>query len=304
LDESSSRALFAIWGLVALVTAEILVTYSRLPARELYNVSGSGLEGGASRALVFLNFPVALIAIGVVAVVAHRLRSAVAKAAALLAVVLSAAVVWPGVVDQGDLDARPVNALAALGVGLAFVLTVTGLRPAARARPAGDKLRLALAGCTLVAAPPWIAAELGFYLDGVPLLGWLYRTGAPPHGEPVTAPALASVHHGHHHGMDGVLLVWSALLLSRLLPTTRGAWRAVVAGYLSLMLAYGAGNIANDFWLEQIAKRGWTTWVIPSVLQPRVEWAWGVIVALALLVWLAVMTDAAPRSARFAHRRP
>jgi hypothetical protein len=303
LDGSSSKALIAIWGLVAVVSGEILVTYSRLPARELYNVSGSGLEGGASRALVFLNFPVALIAIGVVAVVAHRLRSAAARAAALLAVVLSAAVIWPGVVDQSDLDARPVNALAALGVGLAFVLTVTGLRPAARARPAGDKLRLALAVCALVAAPPWIAAELGFYLDGVPLLGRLYRTGAPPHGEAVAAPALASVHHGHHHGMDGVLLVWSALLFSRLLPA-RGARRAVIAGYLSLMLAYGAANIANDFWLEQVVKRGWTTWAIPSVLQPRVEWAWGVIVAVALLVWLAVMTGAAPRSTRSARRHP
>jgi hypothetical protein len=236
--------------------------------------------------------------------VAHHFRTAAAKATAVLAVVLSAAVFWPGIVDQGDLDARPINAIAALGVGLAFILTIAGLRSAARVRPAGDKVRLALAVCALVAAPPWLAAELGFYLDGVPLLGWLYRTGAPPHGEPVASPALASVHHGHHHGMDGVLLVCSALLLSRLLPTTRVAWRALVAGYLSLMLAYGAGNIANDFWLEQIVKRGWTTWVIPSVLQPRVEWAWGVIVALALLVWLAIVTDGAPRSARFARPRP
>ena len=238
------------------------------------------------------------------AVVAHRLGGGAAKAVAVLAVVLCAVVFWPGVVDQGDLDARPVNALAAFGVGLAFVLTVAGRRQAAAPRPPGDMLRLMLVLCTLIAAPPWIGAELGFYLDGVPLLGWLYRTGAPPHGVHVAAPALASVHHGHHHGMDGALLVCSALLLSRLLPTTRGAWRAVVAGYLSLMLAYGAGNIANDFWLEQVVKRGWTTWAIPNVLQPQVAWVWGVIVALALLVWLAVMTDGAPRPARSARRRP
>ena len=291
MDGSSSKALIAIWGLLAVVSGEILVTYSRLPAGELYNVSASGLEGGASRVLVFLNFPVALIAIGVVVVVAHRLRSAAAKATALLAVLLCAAVFWPGVVDQADLDARPVNALAALGVGLAFLVTVAGGGNHVRSRPAGDRLRVALAVGALVAALPWIAAELGFYLDGVPLLGWLYRTGAPPHAGPVAAAALASVHHGHHHGMDGVLLVWSALLLSRLLPPGRGAWRAVIAGYLALMLAYGAANIANDFWLEQVVKRGWTTWAIPSVLQPRLEWAWGVIVAVALGVWWVWFRD-------------
>ncbi len=37
--------------LFAAVAVEILVTYARIPARELYHVSGNGLEGGASRAL-------------------------------------------------------------------------------------------------------------------------------------------------------------------------------------------------------------------------------------------------------------
>jgi hypothetical protein len=46
----------AVWVLFSLVAAEILVTYSRLPARELYHVSGSGLTGGASRALVFREY--------------------------------------------------------------------------------------------------------------------------------------------------------------------------------------------------------------------------------------------------------
>jgi hypothetical protein len=305
-----------VWGLVAIVGTEILVTYSRLPARELYHVSGSGLEGGASRVLVFLNFPVALIAIAIIALLLGPWRNTPLKASAALSILLSAAVFWPGVVDQADLDARPVNAIAAIGVGLAFALTAIARRDIprlARPRPVTDRLRVATAAMALLTAVPWLAAELGFYLDCVPLLGWIYRTGAPPHGVPAVSPALASVHHGHHHGMDGVLLVWSALLLSRLLPAARGAWRAVIALYLSLMLAYGAANIANDFWLEQVAKRGWSTWVIPSVLQPRVQWAWGVIVLVALVVWwtwfredgdVAVMSGAAPISARSARRRP
>jgi hypothetical protein len=287
----SRREPLVVWSLVGVLCVEILVTYSRLPAHELYNVSGSGLVGGASRALVFLNFPVALIAIAVVALAYGSLESAAGRAAALLAVVLCAAVFWPGVVDQADLDARPVNATAALGVALALALTVVAVRSPhespGRPRPAGDRLRLVLAALALVASPPWLAAEAGFYLDGVPLLGRLYRTEAPPHGLPSLGHRLASVHHGHHHGMDGVLLVWGALLLSRLLPAIPGVRRAVIAGYLALMLAYGAANIANDFWLEQVVKRGWSHWEIPSVLQPRLQWAWGVIVGVAALVWWA-----------------
>ena len=266
---------------------EILVTYARLSARELYHVTGTGLSGGASRLLVFLNYPTALIAIGVVGLVFRQLESAALKAVAIIAVVLSAAVFWPGVVDQADLDARPVNAIAAIGVGLALGLTVAARRRAATvtARLSGDRVRLGLAALLLLAAPPWLAADLGFFLDDVPLLGWLYRTGAPPHNEAGLAVVIPSVHHGHHHGMDGVLLVLSALLLSRVLPTIGGSLRALSAAYLSLMLAYGAGNIANDFWLEQVVKRGWTGWEIPSVLEPRVEWAWGVIVAGAAVIW-------------------
>ena len=43
-----------VWLLVAVDLLLALVTYSRLPAHELYNVSGTGLEGGLSRALVEL----------------------------------------------------------------------------------------------------------------------------------------------------------------------------------------------------------------------------------------------------------
>jgi len=296
------RETLVVWLAVLVVCVQIVVTYARLPARELYHVTGSGLSGGASRLLVFLNYPTALIAIGIVGLVFRQLDSAALKAAAVLAVVLSAAVFWPGVVDQADLDARPVNAIAAIGVGLALGLTVAARRRGqwpATARLSGDRVRLAVTALLLLAAPPWLAADLGFFLDDVPLLGWLYRTGAPPHNEAGLAAAIPSVHHGHHHGMDGVLLVTSALLLSRVLPAIGGSLRALSAVYLSLMLAYGAGNIANDFWLEQVVKRGWTGWEIPSVLEPRLEWAWGVIVAGAAVIWWAWFRDerrVSPRS--------
>src|SRR5262249_35840898 len=148
------------------VAVEVLVTYSRLPARELYHVSGSGLAGGTSRVLVFSNFPVALVAIAVLALLWERLSSPGARAAAVVGVVLAAAVFWPGVVDEADLDARTVNALAALGVLIAIVLTALRARNgvARSGRQPGDRVRLVVAVVALLVALPWMAAELGFYL--------------------------------------------------------------------------------------------------------------------------------------------
>ena len=261
------REPLVVWLLFAVVALEILVTYSRLPAEELYHVSGSGLVGGVSRVVVFLNFPVALVAIAIVAVSFERLPAR-ARAVAAVAALLCTPVFWPGVVSQADLDARWVNAIAAMGVFLAFVVTATTTR--APADPHGDRVRVVLAPLVLLVGLPWFAAELGFFFPG-------------PH-----------VHHGHHHGMDGVLLVLSALLLSR------QASAATTRAYLALMLAYGLGNIANDFWLEQVVRRGWTSWTVPSVLEPRLTWAWLVIVVGAAAVLLSLQRS--PAAGR--RRRP
>ena len=43
--------------------------------------------------------------------------------------------------------------------------------------------------------------------------------------------------------------------------------------------------LANDFWLEQIVKRGWTSWEIPDVTQPKLSVAWGLIVIAAAALW-------------------
>jgi hypothetical protein len=283
----------AVWTLYVSVTAAIVVTYSRVPARELYHVSRSGFAGGASRALVFANFSTALVAIAILAVLFEVLSGRVARLTTVAAAVLCAAVFWPGVVSQADLDARPVNAIAAVGVLLALGLTIHAARlhrVALRAWRRDDWGRVALAAVLLVFAAPWIAAEVGYFLDGVPLLGRLFQTGKHirnVQGLPAFPPA---VHHGHHHGMDGLLLVLSALLLSRAVGRLRsGALRTALVAYLALMFCYGVGNIANDFWLEQIVKRGWTTWKIPNVLEPRATVAWAIIVIVAAVIWTVVM---------------
>jgi hypothetical protein len=51
-----------IWAIGGALLVSVFVTYARVPAADLYRVSGSGLNGGASRALIAVNFPLALIA--------------------------------------------------------------------------------------------------------------------------------------------------------------------------------------------------------------------------------------------------
>jgi hypothetical protein len=267
----------------------ICVTYSRVPPAELYHVSRAGLAGGASRVLVFSNFPVALVAIAILGVLPFRRDGDRLSRVAVVAGALCCAVFWPGVVDQANLDARPVNAIAAAGVVLALIATIGIARRGVQRRGwhRGDTVRIAVAVPLVLLSAPWIAAELGFFLDGVPGLGSFFQTGkhiANPNGLPAFPPA---VHHGHHHGLDGLLLVVAALILSRALPGIRGRRRRnLEAAYLALMFCYGVGNIANDGWLEQIVKRGWTAWQIPSVLEPRLTVAWGLIVVSAALIYV------------------
>ena len=247
---------------------------------------------------MFLNFPVALAALPVVALAADRLRRRpLALGAAVVAAGLCAVVFWPGVVDQYDLDARPVNALAAAGVALAVVLSVAAglLRERVRVAPAAGAFAVAL----LLFAIPWLAAELGFHLDGVPLLGWLFLTGK-------VVGVRAAVHLGHHHGMDGVLLTLAALLLVPLARRTQtAALRLLVGLYLGLEIAYGLANAAQDWWLEQVAKRGWTTHVMPGVLHPAATLPWlGIAVAAAAFATLILRPAPARRSGRPGPRTP
>jgi hypothetical protein len=132
---------------------------------------------------------------------------------------------------------------------------------------------------------PWLAADIGFYLDDVPLLGWLFLTGRLT-SQPGVAALHPAVHHGHHHGMDGVLLVLTALLLAPAVGTLAGRLRPVLAALLALMFCYGVGNLANDAWLEQVVKRGWSSWQMPEVTVPHANGGWAVILLAALAVWL------------------
>ena len=238
---------------------------------------------------MFWNWPLALVAIALLAFVAERLATRATATVALVGAALCAVVVWPGVVEQSNLDAKGVNAVPALGVLVAIALSAYAawrLEPPRHPRwQAWDGLRIVVAIVVLLLGIPWLAADLGLPLDDVPLLSSIYQT-SEIRTEPGRAGAHPAVHPGHHHGMTGVLFVLSALLLSRLVPSVARRWlRGVLAAYVALMFWYGAALFANDVWLEQIVKRYWTDRLIPSAINPTLSVIWGIIVVVTLAVW-------------------
>jgi len=257
------REAYVVWALLGVAALLDVLTYSRIAPHDLYHVSHSGLAGGLGRAFVFLNFPTALAAIAIVLLVSDRTGW---RWPSVVSIVLCAVIVVPGVVDQANLDAKWINVVPAVGVAIALVLTLRAGRDG-WGDPRGDPIRIAVAIVLAILALPWMFALAGFYFPGSRVIY---------HGE-------ARVHLGEHHGLEGYLLVLTALLLSRQLPTMRRS--TALAAYLSLMIPYGIGNMLNDAWNEQIVKRGWTSWKIPGVLQPSLTWMWALIVVAAAAIF-------------------
>jgi hypothetical protein len=290
----------------------VFVTYARLPASDFYNVTGTGVRSGAARVLVLVGWPISLAVLALLAVAADRLlaqplavasRRAVVAVAALSAL-LCATIAWPGVIRQSNLDAKPANALAAIGAGLAAALTVAALRRAGAGPPAprgrGDRIALAIAIVYALAAIPWILANLGIYAGDVPGASAIFMSKKilPEAGH----PHLHAVHLGNHEGLDGWLLAVTALLLrpvlSRMRPTRL---RPVLGGYLAVLLAYGVLVSANDGWNEQVVKRGWTSSGIPDVITPAASAGWAILLVAAAVLYVTAFR-VRPRPPRAAGR--
>ena len=300
------REAVGIWIVVGVLAIADIATYARVPVAELYHVSRGGLAGGASRVVTYLNYPVAFVAIALLGLAVSRVLAepeALSRAgrwavgiAAAFGLALCLVAVWPGVVNDDNLDARPINALPALGVALAAGLTVvaalrTGL---GQRRPwsSADRARLAAVAVMGALALPWIMAIVGVYVGDVPLISGLFMSQQTLPGDPLPA-----VHLGEHHGLDGVFFAASSLMLMRSLGRVPAAWlRVPLSFYLGLMLAYGLANAGNDFSLEQVVKRGWATHELPSVLRPALTPAWGVILLATVIIGVLLLQ--ASRSSR------
>jgi hypothetical protein len=295
------------WSVLAVMAIEVFVTYTRTPIHELYHVRHGGVGEGLAATLGFVGFPTGLVAIGGLAVVAQRLPRRAAVVSAVAAALVVAGVLWPGALGEAGLELRPARLIAATGVAFALALTVI----AARARGVGrlgrepfDRARLVLAPILLFAALPWLAANLGLSLDRVPGLNVVFLTDVLAR-QPGVPGLHQAVHDGHHHGLDGVLLALAALLLSRTLRLVRSRRVQLAAGfYLSFLLVYGLANATQDFWLEQIVKRGWTTAQLPMMLAPSLSVAWGVIIALSLAVFVIALRQSRSAINRAARAAP
>jgi hypothetical protein len=292
---TDALVLWCLFGAIAIAT---VVTYARLPAAQLYHVSHPGIDTGIARGLAFSGFPAAPVAIAVVWLLAEQLSRRAAVLAAVAATVLGSAVFWPGAVDETDPDARPVSILALVGVVTVIALTVSVARSSGLQRPRvrlrEDWPRILVTAVVFLVEIPWIAAVIGVSLDHVPVLDSMYLSDSfvDQRGVPGLHPA---VHAGLHHGLCGALLVTSSVWLSRRIAGMRSlAHRRLLAGYLSLLIAYGGANALQDFFLEQIVKRDLVQWQFPYMLQPKMSWGSGAIVAAAVLIYLAILRPRAP----------
>src|SRR6185437_13615392 len=151
---------WAIWGVVA---GTVFVTYARLPARDFYNVTGTGVWSGAARLLVLTGWPLSLLGVAADRLLAAGLDPGVRRAViavAIVATVLCATIAVPGVIKQSDLDAKPVNLPAGAGVLMALGLTLYAWRRtgagAAAERTRGDRIALWVAVAYALLALPWI----------------------------------------------------------------------------------------------------------------------------------------------------
>ena len=105
---------------------------------------------------MFVDFPVALAAIAVLAMLYERVTR---RILVVVAALLCAVVIWPGVVRESNLDARPINALPALGVLLALVLTFGSNWPSIVPLPTRrvPPILRVLAAAVVAAAEPEVA---------------------------------------------------------------------------------------------------------------------------------------------------
>jgi hypothetical protein len=279
-----------MWGVWAAVCAATWATNARTPPGRLYGVAHVGVAAAAGRVLVLLGWPIALAAIGLMALTVERLlaganprKRAAVVTAAWLSIALCCTIALPGVIEPAHLEAKPSNIPAALGTGLALALTFLALRtpgePPVRTRI--DRVLLLVLAVFLLASIPWMLANVGIYAGDIPGIRAVFMSK-----QVVPEPHhlhLRAVHLGNHDGFDGLLLAVTAVVGIRLLPQLRShRLQAVARAYLCVLVVYGLAVATADFWLEQIVKRGWIDERMPGLMRPNLSLPWIGILAAAL----------------------
>ena len=282
--------MLALWALYGAEAIAVFVTHARLSAAGEPEAGRFDPIRGARQDLILMRHPVLPSVAAFVPIALSRLPPRqVVPSLALGAVAggIGGLAVWRGAARL-RVPIKRVDAFAEAGVAAALAVTVrsarvAGIGPVDRWIE-GDAARLAVAAGLVGVGLPWITADLGVYVEDVPVVGapFLSRERLP---QGSSEPA---VHLGHHHGNDGVLLALTALTLSRTLVRLRPASvREGLSLYLAGLFVYGVARAAEDAWNEQVVKRGWTSLKLPLVVeqgrpvQPRY---WGGMLAAATLL--------------------
>ncbi len=288
-DSSGLVEAIAVGGVSLAVVVAVFVTYARFPADRFYHVSGTGLTGGASRALVFLNFPLAFVAIALLIITLSRLLpvlTGLGKIGVSIAAIVSTALCLVATISvrQSNLDADWLNAVPAIGVAIivALMLITATQLGVGDARPwrRVDTGTLILGVILLLLGLPWVLANLGIYAEDIPGLGRIVIS---------VEQHEIMVHLGDHHGFDGMFLALVALALIRVVGTLSSPWmNRTLSWYLAFMLVYGLANMRQDFWGEQVVKRGWSERELTSMMIPALDRHWAIFALLVVIVWAAL----------------
>lgn len=258
----------ALWALYAGELVVILVAASRRPVVEEQREARLRADR-AWQTMSFVRHPLAVAAVPLGGLAAMRLgRERRGKAAWRSATPVAMVVTLLTARPKARRKRQDGVAIVASGVvAWAALLTMAAVRESGVGGVAPwnrvDRLRLAVALGVGVLALPWILADGNVYVGDIPAFGriFLSRQRVPAGAR---GPA---VHLGHHHGMDGALLVWTGLALSRQLEAVADEReRSALSFGLAGLIAYGLARLIEDGWYEQIVKRGWTTARVPRLV--------------------------------------
>jgi len=111
---------------------------------------------------------------------------------------------------------------------------------------------------TLLISMPWIFANSGMFVSDVPVLGNIYLAKQDFNGH-------SSVHLGSHHGYKGFTFFLLMILVFTTVKYLYNKKTKIVAGLVCCyLLAWGFYNMFQDFFTEQIFKRGLVNFTFPN----------------------------------------
>ena len=147
-------------------------------------------------------------------------------------------------------------------------------------------LEYSLLGLVTFLSLPWIFAQLGFYISDFPILGIIFWARQSTLQEPEPKYPNA-VHIGTHHGTEGFLVIvflWIAVMW--ILPAiVDHRVRQTLGAITGFGFGHAIYNAVEDFLTEQIYKRGWMDFRLPSGTTPGLNLQYVIILIIGIIIY-------------------